>query len=100
MKQGMKVLRLVPPLLLTPLAVALVRTLRTPALHSEYQPHENEERAKFLAEKLSRMVQCDTTSHANAPEVEKFLAFHKTLEALFPLVHEKLERTVIDGNLL
>lgn len=100
MKQGMKVLRLVPPLLLTPLAAALVRTLRTPALHSEYQPHENEERAKFLAEKLSRMVQCDTTSHANTPEVEKFLAFHKTLEALFPLVHEKLERTVIDGNLL
>ena len=33
-------------------------------------------------------------------EEEKFLGFHKVLEELFPLVHEKLERTVIDGNLL
>lgn len=26
--------------------------------------------------------------------------FHKVLEELFPLVHEKLEKTEIDGNLL
>lgn len=46
------------------------------------------------------MIQYDTTSHANVHEEEKFLGFHKVLEELFPLVHEKLERTVIDGNLL
>ena len=31
---------------------------------------------------------------------EKFLEFHKILEKLFPLVHEKLEKTEIDGSLL
>ena len=31
---------------------------------------------------------------------EKFLAFHRELERLFPLVHRDLEKTVIDGNLL
>ena len=54
----------------------------------------------LLAQKLSKMIQYDTTSHANVHEEEKFLGFHKVLEELFPLVHEKLERTVIDGNLL
>ena len=53
-----------------------------------------------LAQKLSKMIQYDTTSHANVAEVEKFLGFHKVLEELFPLVHEKLEKTEIDGNLL
>lgn len=46
------------------------------------------------------MIQYDTTSYANVAEVEKFLGFHKVLEELFPLVHEKLEKTEIDGNLL
>ena len=36
----------------------------------------------------------------NVAEVEKFLGFHKVLEELYPLVHEKLEKTEIDGNLL
>ncbi|MBQ7455819.1 MAG: M20/M25/M40 family metallo-hydrolase, partial [Clostridia bacterium] len=31
---------------------------------------------------------------------EKFLGFHKLLEELFPLVHARLEKTEIDGNLL
>ena len=53
-----------------------------------------------LAQKLSKMIQYDTTSYANVAEVEKFLGFHKVLEELFPLVHEKLEKTEIDGNLL
>ena len=39
-----------------------------------------------------------TTPPAGAAETEKFLAFHKELERLFPLVHRDLEKTVIDGN--
>ena len=58
------------------------------------------EEALALAQKLSKMIQYDTTSYANVAEVEKFLGFHKVLEELFPLVHEKLEKTEIDGNLL
>jgi len=52
------------------------------------------------AEKLSAMIRCDTTSYANVREPEKFERFHALLAGLFPLVHEKLERTDIDGNLL
>ena len=46
------------------------------------------------------MIKYDTTSHANIHEVDKFLGFHKVLEELFPLVHQNLEKTEIDGNLL
>ncbi|MDD3243752.1 MAG: M20/M25/M40 family metallo-hydrolase [Eubacteriales bacterium] len=87
-------------ILLTPLLAALVRTLCMPAKRSEYVPQPDEKRAEFLAEKLAEMVRCDTTSHPDQAEPEKFAAFHRVLEELFPLVHEKLERTVIDGNLL
>ena len=65
-----------------------------------YLIEEPEEESLALAQKLSKMIQYDTTSHANVAEVEKFLGFHKVLEELFPLVHEKLEKTEIDGNLL
>ena len=54
----------------------------------------------MLAEKLAEMVRCDTTSYQDMTERAPFEAFHKVLEAQFPLVHQKLERTVLDGNLL
>lgn len=81
------------------LGVALARTALTPKKRSEYVPAPDG-RAMDYAQKLSAMVQCDTTSHAGVAETEKFLAFHKELERLFPLVHRDLEKTVIDGNLL
>ncbi len=80
--------------------IAVVRTLCTPKKVAAYQPQADEAEARALAEKLARMVQYDTTSHAGEAEVEKFRGFHRVLEELFPLVHEKLERTEIDGNLL
>ncbi len=82
------------------LLIAVVRTLLMPGKKSEYVAPEADAYAMELAEKLSKMIRCDTTSHANVYEPEKFEAFHKVLEELFPLVHEKLERTDIDGNLL
>jgi carboxypeptidase PM20D1 len=81
-------------------SAAALRTALTPAKKSEYVPAPEEDRALELAGKLSEMVQCDTTSYANVAEPEKFLAFHRVLERLFPLVHHHLEKTVIDGNLL
>ena len=83
----------------TALGAALVRTALTPRKKSEYVPLPDD-RAMDYAQKLSAMVQCDTTSHAGVAETEKFLAFHRELERLFPLVHRDLEKTVIDGNLL
>ena len=83
------------------LGVAVVRTLMTPARKSLYQPPAADDAlAAPLAEKLSAMVQCDTTSHPDQAEPEKFRAFHRVLEEQFPLVHQHLEKTDIDGNLL
>lgn len=81
-------------------AAAVVRTLLTPSKKSEYTAPEADEYALELSKKLSEMIRFETVSHANVDESEKFLGFHKELERLFPLVHEKLEKTVIDGNLL
>ena len=96
----MKYLLLISALLVLLLLIALVRTLLMPNKRSDYAAPAADDNAMLLAQKLSKMIQYDTTSHANVHEEEKFLGFHKVLEELFPLVHEKLERTVIDGNLL
>ena len=96
----MKYLLIIPGLIILLLLIALVRTLAMPHKKSNYKANEDEKESMRLAEKLSEMIKYDTTSHANVPEAEKFLGFHKVLEKLFPLVHEKLEKTEIDGNLL
>ena len=85
---------------LAPLGAAVAHAALTPRKTSAYQPQPDPDRAMAYAEKLSAMIRCDTTSHANVCEPEKFERFHALLAELFPLVHEKLERAVIDGNLL
>ncbi len=82
------------------LLIALLRTLLTPARKSLWEPAPAPEREVRYAEKLSRMVRCETVSRKGEEQREKFLGFHRLLEELFPLVHEKLEKTEIDGNLL
>lgn len=87
-------------LLLCLLAVSLVRALLLPARKSEYEPAPQPERERLYTEKLSAMIRQETVSVPGEDQREKFLAFHRLLEELFPLVHEKLEKTEIDGNLL
>lgn len=82
------------------LLTAVVRTLLIPIKKSTYVADENETEALMLAQKLSEMIKYDTTSHPDVDEADKFRGFHKVLEELFPLVHENLEKTEIDGNLL
>ncbi len=96
----MTVMIIVLCLIAAPLLIALIRTLLMKADVSGYKPEPDEERALELAKKLSKMVQCDTTSYPNVEQTEKFHEFHNVLGELFPLVHERLERTEIDGNLL
>lgn len=96
----MKYLLIIPAVIVLLLLIAVIRTLLMPKKKSDYKADEDEQESLRLAEKLSEMIKYDTTSHANVHEVEKFLGFHKVLEKLFPLVHEKLEKTEIDGNLL
>ena len=82
------------------LLAALIRTLLTPNKKSAYVANEPEEISLPLADKLSQMIQCDTTSFEGQHEPERWAAFHQVLRELFPLVHEKLEVTDVDGNLL
>ncbi len=82
------------------LLAAVIRTLLIPKKESTYRPDPDPERAMEYARKLSEMVRCDTVSVPDGDQREKFLAFHRVLEKLFPLVHQKLEKTEIDGNLL
>ena len=84
----------------SPLAAAVVRTLLMPKKVSDYKPMPDKERMELYSQKLSEMVRCETVSDPNDPQIGKFLVFHKKLEELFPLVHEKLEKTEIDGNIL
>ena len=81
------------------LLLAVLHTLLIPAKKSTYVPAPDP-RAEAYARTLSRMVQYDTVSVPDTDQREKFLGFHRLLEELFPLVHEKLEKTEIDGNLL
>ncbi len=99
MSAGLIVL-IVCGLLLLPVLVSLVRTLAIPSLKSEYVPAPDPERAERYAEKLSRMIRAETVSVPGEDQREKFLAFHRELESLFPRVHAELEKTEIDGNLL
>ena len=85
---------------LTLALIALLRTLLTPAKTSDWKPKLDQEREKLYGQKLRDMVRYETVSRAGDPQREKFLGFHRLLAELFPLVHQKLEKTEIDGNLL
>ena len=87
-------------ILIALLLVAVLRTLFSPKKVSNYVPNPDPARAERYAEILSRMVAYETVSDPEDPQLEKFLGFHRLLEELFPLVHQKLEKTEIDGNLL
>ncbi|MDO4814984.1 MAG: M20/M25/M40 family metallo-hydrolase [Bacillota bacterium] len=82
------------------LSAAVIHALLIPSKKADYRPNPDPERTRLYAEKLSKMVQYETVSEQGNPQVEKFLGFHRLLEELFPLLHENLEKTEIDGNLL
>ena len=87
---------------LLPLLVlgALIRTLLTPARTADWEPVKDPEREQQYAEKLAKMIRFETVSYKGKIQREKFLEFHKILEELFPLVHQNLQKTEIDGSLL
>ena len=80
--------------------IAAVRTLCTPKKTSGWTPSSDPAREKTYAELLAKMVRCETVSRKGEIQREKFLGFHKVLEQCFPLVHQNLEKTEIDGSLL
>jgi carboxypeptidase PM20D1 len=46
------------------------------------------------------MVRCETVSRRGQTEPEKFRAFHKVLEELFPTVFGRIEKVDLEGSLL
>ena len=54
----------------------------------------------LCAAKLGAMVQIPTVSRAENEDLTEFFRFHKVLEEQFPLLHTKLEKTVLNGTLL
>ncbi len=87
-------------LLLGLLGTALVRTFMLPKKKALYTAPAASPRAEEYARKLSKMVAFETVSVPDTNQRDKFLPFHALLEELFPLVHARLEKTEIDGNLL
>lgn len=96
----MKIILALLALLVLLLLAAVVRTLCLKQKTTFFELSKDEARTAEYADKLSRMIQVETVSHREDPEVEKFRGFHKTMEELFPTVFEKLEKIEIDGNLM
>lgn len=83
------------------LGAACVRAalLKNPEKRGERQPVDGEKAAKY-AKDLSRMIRCETISVRESGPAEKFARYRAELEQLFPLVHERLERTLIGDAML
>ncbi|NMD38787.1 MAG: M20/M25/M40 family metallo-hydrolase [Christensenellaceae bacterium] len=82
------------------LMAAIIKTLTVKSKKSTYFSKNEPDREALYAKKLSQMVQVETISSKEDVDLSKFYKFHKVLEDNFPLLHSKLEKVDIDGNLL
>ena len=55
---------------------------------------------KIAAEKMGAMIRVPTVSRHEHEDLTQFFRFHEVLEELFPLIHEKLDKTVLNGTLI
>lgn len=55
---------------------------------------------EIYAQKLSKMIQCETISSNDNTDSSKFYEFHKVLSELFPNIHKNMEKQDFDGSLL
>ena len=55
---------------------------------------------KIAEEKLGAMIRIPTVSKHEHEDLSQFFLYHQELEKLFPLIHEKLEKTVLNGTLV
>ena len=82
------------------LMVAIIRTLLLKKKTTHYEYSKDKKRSLEYGQKLSQMIQVETVSHRDNPEIKKFQNFHKTLKKLFPTVFKKCEKIEIDGNIM
>ena len=84
------------------LIIALIRAVMIKAKPSgkpSQAPFTPEDEAKY-AHMLSEMVKVPTVSKGAGEDKTEFYKLHAVLKELFPLIHEKLEMTEIDGNII
>ena len=83
------------------LGIAVVRTfaIKAPAPGACNTVITDDECA-IAARKLGAMVQVPTVSKREDEDLSAFYALHAVMEAQFPLLHETLEKTVLNGTLL
>lgn len=83
------------------LGIAVVRTVTikasAPALCDTVI---SEEECAVAARKLGAMVRVPSVSKREDEDLSEFFKLHAVLEEQFPLLHEKLEKTVLNGSLL
>lgn len=96
----MKIILFVLGIIIFLLLIAVIKTLLLKQKYTSFELSTDQRRIDEYAGKLSKMVQVETESSRDDPQVEKFRAFHKILEQLFPVVFERLEKIDIDGNLI
>ncbi len=60
----------------------------------------SQEQLELCAKKLGDMVRVPTVSKHEWEDLTEFYKFHEVLEELFPLIHQHLEKTVLNGSLL
>ena len=58
------------------------------------------DKLKIAEEKLGAMIRIPTVSKHEYEDLSQFYLYHQELEKLFPLIHEKLEKTVLNGTLI
>ncbi len=91
-------------ILLALAAVLLTAAARTLCIKAPapvaYTPACTDREKEIAAQKLGDMIRVPTVSKAEHEDLGDFYRFHRELERLFPLVHEKLEKTDLQGTLL
>ncbi|MDO5440890.1 MAG: M20/M25/M40 family metallo-hydrolase [Erysipelotrichaceae bacterium] len=96
----LKLIGLVLAVIIVLLIIAIIRTLLLEKKTTYYEYSKDKKRSMEYGKKLSKMIQVETVSHRDDPEVKKFRGFHKTLKELFPNVFKKCQKIEIDGNIM
>ena len=58
------------------------------------------DKLKIAEEKLGAMIRIPTVSKHEHEDLSQFYLYHQELEKLFPLLHQNLEKTVLNGTLI
>ncbi len=96
----MYVLYAVLALLILLVVIVLIRTLCVKTLSTSFEMSSDTNRVDAYSKKLSQMVQYETVSSRDNPNIQKFQDFHKLLEQLFPTVFANCEMTDLEGSLI